>query len=71
MTKINYIHTFRGIAILFVVAAHIIWNAGDYIEIKKGIQILLFNPTIFFVIISGFLFEYLSPKYGNVYDLLI
>lgn len=61
--KVKYIHTFRGLAILFIVASHVFWSTGDFPEIKKGIHIVLTNSKIFFLIISGFLFEYLSPKY--------
>jgi len=64
--KLRYIHLFRGIAILFIVASHIFWSNGDHPEIKHAIRLLLSNSTIFFLIISGFLFEYLSDNYEPV-----
>lgn len=64
--RIQYIHLFRGVAILFIVLSHLIWNTGDHPEIKRSIRLILSNSTIFFLIISGFLFEHLSNNYKPV-----
>ncbi len=61
--KLHYIHQFRGLSILFIVASHIVWSTGDYPEVKHALRLMLNNSTIFFLIISGFLFEHLSNKY--------
>lgn len=61
---LNYIHSFRGIAILAIVAHHVVaclqW---DNSELKRTVLILLGNGSIYFVFIAGFLFQFLSPKY--------
>lgn len=61
---LNYIHSFRGIAILAIVAHHVIaclqWENP---EARKTTLILLGNGSIYFVFIAGFLFQFLSPKY--------
>jgi surface polysaccharide O-acyltransferase-like enzyme len=65
---LNYIHNFRGFAILVIVAAHIIssleWNNE---RVERIVQILVGNGTVYFVFIAGFLFQFLSHKYefGN------
>lgn len=64
--RIQYIHLFRGVAILFIVMSHLIWSTGDHPEIKRSIRLILSNSTIFFLIISGFLFEHLSNNYKPV-----
>jgi uncharacterized membrane protein len=63
-TFLNYIHNFRGLAILFIVAGHVIWSLhwkND--QPDKMAIILITNGTIFFVFIAGFLFQFLSQKY--------
>jgi len=63
---LNYIHTFRGIAILLIVAGHSM-SAFDWTNkqvMARFLQILLQNGSVFFVFISGFLFQHLSYKYN-------
>jgi len=62
---LNYIHYSRGLAIMAIVARHLIFpleetNPGlyDFLLLITG------NSSILFVFISGFLFEYLLPKYN-------
>lgn len=59
---IGYIHHFRGIAILFVVACHLLldWQAGS--ETYKILELLFGNGTVLFVFIAGYLFQHLTPK---------
>jgi surface polysaccharide O-acyltransferase-like enzyme len=62
---LRYIHSFRALAILLVVAAHCIalfdWGhtGWQYQLILSAIP----NCTVFFVFISGFLFQHLSHKF--------
>lgn len=64
--RIQYIHLFRGVAILFIVASHLIWATGDFPEVKKALRLLVSNSTVLFMIISGFLFEHLAYKYKPI-----
>jgi|SRR5690554_1858094 len=64
--KLEYLHLFRGISILFIVAAHLVWSDGDHPLIKHALRLMISNSTIFFLIISGFLFEYLSINYKAI-----
>lgn len=57
---LSYIHNFRAIAILFIVALHCYTVLGPGIEptiLKRG--------TLLFMFISGFLFQYLSGNYST------
>ena len=62
-----YIHHFRAIAILFVVASHsrqpLDWSASPLIE--QFVEVIFNNGTTLFVFIAGFLFAYLLPKYDT------
>ncbi len=60
---ISYIHNFRGIAIIYVVAAHILvgWPEGSVIS--KSFDVLWQNSTILFLFIAGYLFQHLSHKF--------
>jgi len=60
---INYIHNFRGLAILFVVACHLIiqWPEGSFTG--KFLIVLTGNATVLFVFIAGYLFQHLSKKF--------
>jgi surface polysaccharide O-acyltransferase-like enzyme len=62
---LGYVHNFRGLAILVIVALHCIsafrWREAPYLE--RALTILFSNGTVFFVFISGFLFQHLSPKF--------
>lgn len=56
--RINTFDHFRGIAILFIIAAHCYgpWEINTFYE--KVLITLFTNSTIFFVFISGFFFHY-------------
>lgn len=61
---LRYVHNFRGVAILVIVASHVI----DFLEydnklIEKIAYSLITNGTIYFVFIAGFLFQFLSYNY--------
>lgn len=62
---LRYMHNFRGLAILFIIAGHIsndlYW--GDNVKIKVFYQSILQNGTVYFIFIAGFLFQHLSAKY--------
>jgi peptidoglycan/LPS O-acetylase OafA/YrhL len=60
---INYIHYFRGLAILFVVACHLIiqWPEGSFTG--RFLNVLTGNGTVLFVFIAGYLFQHLSKKF--------
>jgi probable poly-beta-1,6-N-acetyl-D-glucosamine export protein len=64
-TYLPYIHSFRAIAIFFIVAGHCIplfdWNHLH--SHGRWLLSLLPNGTVFFVFISGFLFQHLSGKF--------
>ena len=62
---LNYIHFFRGFAILVIVGIHcrISFRWGDHVFSKQLLTTALDNGTILFVFISGFLFEYLRHKF--------
>jgi len=62
---LNYINNFRAFAIAIVVLYHIFslfsWEHCDFFH--KIILLIVQNPTVYFVFISGFLFQHLSVKY--------
>lgn len=60
---LNYIHSFRGLAILFVVAGHLLldWPAGS--PTYHFMRVLWEDGTVLFVFIAGYLFQHLSRKY--------
>jgi peptidoglycan/LPS O-acetylase OafA/YrhL len=60
---INYIHNFRGLAIIFVVAGHLLlkWDNGSVTY--KILRVFWENGTVLFVFIAGFLFQFLSKKF--------
>ena len=62
---LNYIHYFRGFAILVIVGIHcrISLNWGDNALGKQVFTTALDNGTILFVFIAGFLFQYLKEKF--------
>ncbi len=59
---ISYIHNFRGIAILFVVACHLLLNWTEGSKIYRVLELLFGNGTVLFVFIAGYLFQYLTRK---------
>ena len=61
-----YIDAFRGLAIILIVASHIL--AEDPTStFYRILEAIFLNSTAFFVFISGFLFQYLAYKY-NIKD---
>lgn len=62
---LSYIHSFRAVAIVFIVAGHCIflfdWNTTPWLErfFKSTMQ----NGTILFVFVAGFLFQHLSERF--------
>lgn len=62
---LNYIHYFRGIAILFVVGGHcylnLDWEKGRFDQ--KFTDTLWQNGSVLFVFIAGYLFQHLSKKF--------
>lgn len=62
---LNYIHSFRALAILFIVAGHsidaFIWK--DNYEISRVLRIFISNGSVLFVFIAGYLFQHLSARY--------
>jgi peptidoglycan/LPS O-acetylase OafA/YrhL len=64
-----YIHNFRGIAILYIVAFHCHSSFGwGYHDLEKRIwNSLVVYGTVLFVFIAGFLFQHLNGQDRN-YD---
>lgn len=62
---LNYINAFRAFAIIFIVAIHTIhiFHWQEQFATEKALWILLGNGTVFFVFISGYLFQHLSAKF--------
>lgn len=64
---LNYIHTFRGLAIVGIVAIHCrIAFAWESVFQEKILELLFDNSTILFVFIAGFLFEHLKYKFQYI-----
>lgn len=63
---LGYIHSFRALAILFIVGGHSIdffsWQTEDE-SIERFLRILISNGSVLFVFIAGYLFQHLSAKY--------
>ena len=60
--KLNYIHIFRAIAIIIIVAGHSISSKQEILKIL--LNIIIQDGTVLFVFISGFLFQYLSDSFS-------
>jgi surface polysaccharide O-acyltransferase-like enzyme len=60
---LNYIHNFRGIAILYVIAAHPLmkWEEGD--PVQQVLYFLFQNSTTMFIFIAGYLFQHLAKSF--------
>ncbi len=63
---LDYIHYFRAIAITLIVGVHVL----DSLErpenlqpIMRFLEVLVDDSTLLFVLISGFLFQHLAPKF--------
>ena len=69
---LNYIHYFRGLAILFIVGLHaaVILNWGERVDQRKALIVLFNNGTVLFVFIAGFLFYYLNQYKFDYKDYL-
>ncbi|KGJ96789.1 acyltransferase [Colwellia psychrerythraea] len=65
---LGYIHSFRALAILFIVAGHSIdffdWSADDS-DVERWLRILISNGSVLFVFIAGYLFQHLASKYQH------
>lgn len=62
---LRYIHNFRGLAILLIVAGHVagFLTFEDRPKLNTIIHVLTTNGSVYFVFIAGFLFQFLSKKY--------
>lgn len=65
---LGYIHSFRALAILFIVAGHAIdfftWPQ-DSADIERLLRIVMSNGSVLFVFIAGYLFQHLAVKYQH------
>jgi len=64
-TYLSYIHNFRGLAILIIIAYHCLSEVswGKNRQVGDFLNDLLSNGSVYFVFISGFLFQHLIFKY--------
>lgn len=64
-SRIEYVHNFRGLAIMFIVATHCLsvfdWSGSPALE--DFLERVVANGTVFFLFIGGFLFQHLSGDY--------
>lgn len=60
---INYIHNFRGLAIVFVVAGHLLLDWPEGSVTYKWLRVIWENGTVLFIFIAGYLFQHLSQKF--------
>lgn len=60
---IRYIHHFRGVAIIYVVAAHILVKWPENSIVSRAMDVVWQNSTILFLFIAGYLFQHLSDKF--------
>ena len=62
---LSYIHSFRAIAIVLIVAFHALdlFEWSNHYFIGRLLAVFLSNATVLFVFIAGYLFCYLSDKY--------
>jgi hypothetical protein len=59
------IHSFRAIAIIFIVAGHVIWAFSwhQHPDVRDFLADFFENGTVLFVFVSGFLFQHLSARF--------
>lgn len=68
---LNYIHYFRGLAIVFIVGLHAAaMPAWDNEQLKRAFIVPFNNGTVLFVFIAGFLFYYLNHQRFDYADYL-
>lgn len=60
---IPYIHSFRGIAMMYIVAAHILVKWPENSGMSHAMDTMWQNSTLLFLFISGFLFRHLSDRF--------
>jgi peptidoglycan/LPS O-acetylase OafA/YrhL len=58
-----YIHEFRGIAIVLIVASHVFYGLTDDNAVIGFVNATVRNSTVLFLFISGYLFQYLSANF--------
>lgn len=62
---LEHVHAFRGLAILAILAAHCIsvfrWKENPALEC--GVEVLFKNSSVFFIFITGYLLQHLSPRF--------
>ncbi|MCB0774997.1 MAG: acyltransferase [Chitinophagaceae bacterium] len=61
---VNYIHNFRGLAIIFVVAGHLLLNWPEGSTVYKWFRVVWENGTVLFIFIAGYLFQHLSARFS-------
>ncbi len=69
---LNYIHCFRGLAILFILGLHatISMDWGNAQNQRKIALVLFNNGTLLFVFIAGYLFYHLNQTHFNYWNYL-
>lgn len=60
---ISYIHHFRGLAIIFVAAGHLLMAWPEDSAVYRFFRVFWENGTVLFIFIAGYLFQYLSKKF--------
>ena len=61
---LNCVHSFRAVAIFFVVAGHCIGSFARQVPWHEHLtRSILQNGTVFFVFIAGSLFQHLSHRF--------
>ena len=62
---IQYIHNFRGLAIILIVLGHMLvfLDMSEYPLINSTLRIFGSNGSTYFIFIAGFIFQLLSHKY--------
>jgi peptidoglycan/LPS O-acetylase OafA/YrhL len=60
---ISYIHHFRGLAIIFVAAGHLLMNWPEDSAVYRFFRVFWENGTVLFIFIAGYLFQYLSKRF--------
>ena len=60
--KLNYIHIFRAIAIIIIVASHCVFSSSNMLT--DFAVTFLKGGSVLFIFISGFLFQYLSDTFS-------